>query len=253
MERLPIELREHIYEYLVADDRPKVVPQGEPSRHSPTIPGQADANWNPFRDNPVFNTRIMGHSIGYETRAYFVRTTPIYFRGPQRAYGLEEFLKIEVQPCIYLCDLIRHLRVYLSCETFDRDMQNILLNIHSAWLTEVEKRNSAATHMYERYGRYLEDLRCLFLKEHNVKLEICILHGLPEDPHSQDFWRKYAPQKYNILESIKPLYFSAKDAGVDISVRCEYLKTGYGEDVSWQLDLDAEAWRKRVNSITYSL
>jgi hypothetical protein len=254
LEQLPIELREEIYEYLVANNRPKMVPQVE--HNGPTIPwsesnvgDQAGMSLNPFRDNHVFNTRIMGHDISYETRTYFLRTTPLYFRGSQSVEDLDKLLKLEVQPRKHLLDFIRHLRVYLRCEGFERETQNVQLNIGPSWLTDREKRTSAEIRILERYRSSLECLRHLPFEKHKIKLEICILHDLHEEEHEKIYER----EKYNILEAIKSIYFFTKDAGANISVRYECINTGYGEDVTWELDLDADASGKVIMPHTTSL
>jgi hypothetical protein len=234
----------------VTDDRPKVIPQAEPSDHSPTVPwepnvgDQAATNLNPFRDNYVFNTRIMGYDISYETRAYFLRTTPLYLRGTPRADGLDKLLKIEVQPHQRILDLLRHLRIYIRCETFYRDRQNLHLTMRPAWLLEKEMRRSADLRMYTHYKNSLECLRHLPFSKHAIKLEICILHDCSEDRHGPGTPSRQAQHKYNLIEAIKPLYFFAKNAGANISVRCENFNTGFGEDVSWELDLDADLFAK---------
>jgi hypothetical protein len=44
------------------------------------------------------------------------------------------------------------------------------------------------------------------------------------------------------MEAVKPTYFRIKNAGADVSVRFENFHAAVGSDMTWALELDAEAW-----------
>jgi hypothetical protein len=245
--RLPLELRELIYSYLVADYTPTVVPRTEAGTQNNSDIYRGDdytfnpeydtcRDMNPFRPNYVFDTRVMGQDIAYETREYLLRNTPLYFRGPKDLSDLAKFLDIKIQPCKSIRDCVRHLRVYLRCENLLDQWYSDLEASAPPWIKDNDKRYYGERCIYERYRVSLEDLCNLPYKKHPIKVEICVLHQLALklafEGGSGDM--RY---KYNLFEAIKPTYFHLKKAGADISVRFEYRPTGEGEDVTWQLDM----------------
>jgi hypothetical protein len=134
---------------------------------------------NPFRGNwcnYVFNTRIMGHDISYETRAYFLRTTLLCLRGYRSKDNLTNGFNIDVQPGKYVRDFVRHLCVYLHCMSFEMEMKHLTPNMLPTWLSAEEKIMSAESHIYESYRSYLDELCSLPFDKHAIKLEICIHH-----------------------------------------------------------------------------
>jgi hypothetical protein len=244
---LPLELRELIYSYLVADCLPTVVPKAASSLWDNSLEvasesRQAHQDLNPFRPNYMFNTRVMGKDIAYEAREYLLRKTPVYFSGTHTTTDLARFLKVQTQPGRYVRDLIRYLRVYLRCERLAGQLSTLGDGVAPSWLNEKDKRIYNERRIYETYSASLKGLQNLPYDKHHIKIEICILHTLfGNEEYSMR-------RKTNLLEAIKSTYFHIKKAGAEVTVRSEYVPDGSGYDVTWELDLDADEWEKVCHS-----
>jgi hypothetical protein len=156
---------------------------------------------NPFRGNwcnYVFNTRIMGHEINYETRAYFLRTTPLWLREYRSKEDLKNLFNIEVQPGNHVRDFVRHLCVYLHCVSFEMEMKSLAPNMLPIWLSAEEKIMSAESCIYDSYRSYLEELCSLPSDKHAIKLEICIHHDFTTSLIGHTTPEKIEQYKFNI-------------------------------------------------------
>jgi hypothetical protein len=217
-----------VYKYLM-DDEPAVVP-----------PTESSVTFDPCLSDYKFNRVIMGHETVGEIRSYFLKTTPIYFRGSARPDSLTALLSSFSRIYEPVQDYIRHLRVYLRCDTFLNSMQDLQQAMPDVWNSELVKLGEMK--LYNSYESRLTPLRTLPFYKYKIKLEICAFYDAHEDHLRWNEVMGERRHKHNILEGIKPTYFYAKQAGADISVRFELFGTGDGTDVSWELDLDAEKW-----------
>ncbi|KAH8727386.1 hypothetical protein GQ44DRAFT_725273 [Phaeosphaeriaceae sp. PMI808] len=118
-------------------------------------------------------------------------------------------------------------------------------------VTTTKKKEHAENWVYESHKVRFESLRNLLPKGQDLKLELCVFHNLIVGIFSPK--SEYIRKKYNFLEAIKSTYFHFKDAGADVKVRFEYFFTGEGMDVSWELDVDADAWKERGGRPIYVL
>lgn len=245
--KLPLELRETIYEYIVGASSPKVLPKSEGNDRQ-AFDGWADSAivLDPFKDEPLFEGRIMGIPISDEIREAFIKTTTLYLRGSHQAERLKTLFNMEVTPGgKKVRDLTQHVRMYLRCENFARDsgerMQGPSFGIAS-W--EEDRRQGILRH-YDMYRWRLQSLDALPFEDRRIKVEICVFTtDFEMSPHiySDAFHKKR--ELFNLLESVKPAYFSAKHRGAELYVRCEEFSTGEGMDVTWMFDLDANAWKE---------
>jgi hypothetical protein len=167
---------------------------------------------NPFRGNwcnYVYNTRIMGHEIDYETRAYFLRTTPLWLREYRSKEDLKNLFNIEVQPGKHVRDFVRHLCVYLHCVSSEMEMKSLAPNMLPTWLSAEEKIMSTESRIYESYRSYLEGLRSLPFDEHAIKPEICIHHPLLPLSGTQHL-RKLSNTNSTSSKPLSPYKFMSK-------------------------------------------
>lgn len=215
------------------DDEPVIVPAAE-ERCSP------GAEFDPCQNDYKFNHLIMGEERVEEIREYFLRTTPIYFRGSSRSDSLDALLGMNSWFYRPVRDYIRHLRVYLRCETFLSSMQDVRQAMPDVWNDELIKLSELK--LYHGYEARLAPLRKLPFYKHKIKLEICVFHSAHDDHTHSNEVMSGKRHRHNLLECVKPTYFYAKECGADVSVRYECFDTGHGTDVSWELNLDAEKW-----------
>jgi hypothetical protein len=243
--KLPLEIREMIYEYLVESHLPRVLPKTEDYNHATCVHIASTTSQtscvDPFHDEYIFDESIMGKDTSNETQTHLLRTTPLYLRGRHLASDIPSLFDISTSSCKHLRDHVRYLRVYLRCENFERDVSSLMTESDPVWLGDEVKRNNSELQIYDEYRSHLENLCNLPFQSHRIQLELCIFHNL--DEHTT-ITSESARRKYNILETIKPTYFFVKDSGADIVVRYENYSTGLGTDVTWELDLDAETWGK---------
>jgi hypothetical protein len=176
-----------------------MVPQAEKWQTDGQHP--TETGLDPFRGNYVFNTRVMGYDVSYETRAYFLRTTPLSFRGSRSKGDLDKLLSIAVWPGKDVRDFIRHLRLILHCGSFDEDLQIMALNILPDSLSIEEKTSIAESRVYDTYHSYLANISSLPFDKHTIKLEICILHGFISHPSLVEEYQRIERYKYNIFEA----------------------------------------------------
>jgi hypothetical protein len=231
-----------IYGYLVDIHVPRVVPKSEEHSQMNMLPRRGNAepqmDINPFRDEYLFDVHFMESDTSNEIRAYFLKRTPLYFRGSHFPDDLTRLLDLPTLPRRKLRDLIRHLRVYLRCEALISDTQALRAEFCPPWLSEDEKIDRSERQVYDGYRARLEVLRNLPYKNNKIKLEVCIFYN------SHHFKIESTRNKYNILEAVKSTYFNFKNAGGDMTVRYEDYSTGEGRDVTWELELDRDAWEK---------
>ena len=248
-----------VYEHLVNTGTPRVIPQSEGNAQDSisSIGRRTYGENDPFGNEAASDSRVMGQAVSKEIKELFVRKTPFYFRGSKNAEHIGAFLNIEVTPGKFMMNLIQHLRLHLQCETFEEDMNSFLSGIPLVFESEGDRRSHGEHRMYDTYRRRLCMLRHMPYNSRKIKLEICIFHNLVS-PHTWNTVTSCTRKKYNILEAVKPMYFHAKGSGADVSVRYENFSTGEGMDVTWELDMDTEAWeevgsRNPVSSINIPL
>jgi hypothetical protein len=149
---------------------------------------------------------------------------------------VKPFLDIQLQSGKYIRDLIRHLRVYLCCDTILVDAIPDCLH-HQATAR-------AAMSIYDRtsgisynatmippslkepvaqaiYRSRLDGLPALNYADHKVTLQICV------------FYTPVIVQELEYISSfvhtlMKPVFYEAKNAGAHVAVRWEDFSTGRG-------------------------
>lgn len=245
--KLPLELRQMVYENLVDVHSPIMIPRSEKTAQpeyvsNPSIP--VPRSLNPLDGHFAFDVRVVGRQIANETREYFLRRTPLFFRG---SGNLATLLELTAVPGKQIQDVTRHLRVYVRAEAFETELSGFLRGLPDVFSSQAERRAHGEARMYDAYAKRLTALDDIPFKDRKIKLEICILHefgiwGAGEEEGEAE--RANAYHKYNVLEAIKHTYFKAKTSGAEITVRYENSYTGAGADVTWELDADSERWQE---------
>jgi hypothetical protein len=234
-----------VYANLIDMTSPIVVPQAEDSIRIAQSTRQVSDHHDPFQRVAAFDADIMSPQISHEVRELAMRRTPIYVRGTQCMDPIAALLSTRVSPGTSVRDVIHHLRVYLRCETFEKDISEHLSTVSPLFEPQEEQRMLAEPRMFETYRRRLKKLEDLPFSEHKIKVEICILHEFYERHNFDDLVDASQTRKWlNLLEAVKPTYFYLKDEGADVSVRCENYHAAQGSDMTWAFDLDEEAWRE---------
>lgn len=243
--KLPLELREMVYENLVDLTSPIVIPKEENSTNIIKNSTQISENHDPFQKVAAFDSDIMGPQIAHETRELTMRKTLICLRGAQCIDPIAALTSTRVSPGKSVRDAIRHLRVYLRCETFEKDLSEHLAKVSPLFEPEEEQRRHAEPRMYASYSRRLKRLEELPYNEHKIKVEICILHEFFERHNFDERVDSSQTRKLlNLMEAVKPTYFHLKDAGAEVSIRCENFHAARGSDMTWAFDLDEKAWKE---------
>ncbi|KAF2829990.1 hypothetical protein CC86DRAFT_178373 [Ophiobolus disseminans] len=238
-----------IYENLVDISLPRIVPEAEGSAEDGLNQhiGPAAA-FGPFRNEPVFDSYVMGSQISIEIREFFIKRAPLYFRGWHNTQHINVLLDAVVSPEKLVRDLTQNMRMYLRCETFDNDISSYVDRSPLMCATHEEQQSHGEHLLYDTYRKRVRALEKLAFGNRKIKLEICIFQSLYEVPALVGFPTKSKDMRrlYNILEAIKPTYFCVKDQGAQVTVRCENFYSGEGLDMTWVLDADAEAWKTRA-------
>jgi hypothetical protein len=231
--RLPLKLREKVYENLVDPTIPIVVPKIEGTDralhlHSDGLRQHPTIDLNPFGGNRYFDSHIVGPHISEYIQALALRKTPFYFRGCRNAPDVKSFLDIQLKNGTHIRDHIRLVRVYLRCESFSGN---------AVYPQTPNSSHTSQTHLpialdeearYAMYASRLRGLHTLNYTKHKVSLEICVFYSAAVLRNHDN---RYI--KRNLFECVKPAYYSAKVAGADARVRGEDFMTGRGED--WTL------------------
>ncbi|KAF2036085.1 hypothetical protein EK21DRAFT_46860, partial [Setomelanomma holmii] len=173
----------------------------------------------PFSDKYVFDPNIMGATISREIRYFYIKNTPIYFRGCHDADQVGRRLHVNVFAGQRVRDVVRHLRIYLRCENFMSYLSGLPTGL--PYFEDLdERRVRGERYMYELWCSRLAPLHQLPYDKHKIKVEICIFHNFHNiwgslDTNEDEDQR----QKYNLLETVKPVYTHIKRAGANVSVR----------------------------------
>jgi hypothetical protein len=115
--KLPIELREQVYQSLFDRDIPRVVPKSRSARNDQDYMEVREI----FPDGYVFDQKIMGVATVREIQETLLRTTPIYLREDTYYSSLRQLLNTKLSRGRYVRDFIRYLRVYLDFDQFTSD------------------------------------------------------------------------------------------------------------------------------------
>lgn len=226
-----------MYLELIDPNIPRVIPDvysGSLTHEAVPRSPQTLVQLDPFSKAYMFDAKIVGTETSNEVRSLLLNTTPVYIRGPLCAHELERFLNVPMPYNRCIRDVVRHLRIYLRCETFLPDSTRIQCQVPPV-LYGNETRNHGEHFTYETYRSNLVNLDSLPHEKRKINVEICVFHNV----RSKD-----TRIKWNLLEAVKSTYFTIKAAGSNVTVRYENFDTGEGSDVSWELDLDAELWEQ---------
>jgi len=220
--------------------------------HPSSMVNVAPVDLDPFGKDPFFDdSRILGPDISAEIRKFYLRKTPLYFRGAQNAEDIEPLLSAFVSHGTMVRDCVRHLRIYLRCENFDDDLDRYLAGVPSVFESSEEEIAYGERQLYNMYSKRLRPLQDLPFEASKIKLEICIFHSLDERVFLCPGTKfRHETRMYNLLEAVKPTYFLAR-AGAEVTVRCENFFTGAGSDMTWALEANSEAWKgvsRRIHS-----
>jgi hypothetical protein len=182
--KLPLELREMVYENLVDPSSPRVVPRSEESKpdvQSSTARPIDSWNGGLFEVEHACHPEVMGLQTSDEIREYLVRKTPLYIRGTRTQYDqLQRLLQTSVSSGRLVRDFTRHLRVYLRCEDFEAGLKDYLAGARPLYEATKDRRRLGERRMYDIYRRRLESLHRLPFDRHKIKIEICIFHDFFE-------------------------------------------------------------------------
>jgi hypothetical protein len=180
--RLPLELREKVYENLFDLTIPIIVPKTEDidrtlHSHSDGMRKHPTIYLNPFGGNRYFDSHVVGPHISEDIQELALRKTPFYFRGCRNAPDVKSFLDIQFQNGTQIRDYIRHLRVYLRCDNFSgaavyEQTPNSSRTKHT--LLPIETGEEAR---YAMYASRLRGVHTLNYTKHKIRLEICVFYN----------------------------------------------------------------------------
>jgi hypothetical protein len=170
-----------------------------------------------FHGEYIFDRKVMGVPTSQEIQEAFLRTTPIYFRGVATYTHVKQLLDVQLSSGKYVRDLVRHLRVYLRFERFATDRSSV-----SSSVVPLESLFSASqleVALYQSYSGRLDGLEQLSLRDHKIKLEICVFYffNVYDSRDSEEDCR----MRCNLFQTVKPAYYKAKSAGADVTVHWE--------------------------------
>ena len=236
--RLPIELREKVYESLFDHDVPRAVPKSEDANNTHRWNNTLDAT-DVFHNEYIFYEKVMGLVISQEVQDICFRTTPIYFRGCKSFPDVNDLLSIQLPSGKHCRDLVRHLRVYLRFEHFQNEKAVELLSQPTilppnSLFTEAQLE----LEMYKAYSARLDALAQLPSQTHKIKLEICVLYGRIWGRLGGDEERV----RCNLFETVKSVYYHAKRAEADVSVHWEDFESGERMPATRLYDEDIDSW-----------
>jgi len=237
--KLPLELREKISLSLFDRDVPRTVSRTESETDTQTSTSRVHAS-DIFHDEYIFDEKVMGFSTSQEIQETCLRTAPIYFRGCSPLSDVERLVCVHF-PYGNVGDIIRHLRIYLRFEHFQRDKtkaatQPAILPPYSLF-TEAQLE----LEMYKKNSTCLDALAKLPFLAHKIKLEICIFYSGGSQRNSQENIRT----RYNLFETVKPAFYRLKNAGADVSVHWEDIvdhENAGRMDATELYEANAEAW-----------
>jgi len=106
-EKLPIELREKIYELLLDFTDGLAVPRYDKKYTNNTLT---------FPSTYLFSPSIVGRMVCNEVQQLFVRTTPVNFHGLLDGITIDALLDTRLPSGSLIRDLVRHLRVFVRYE-----------------------------------------------------------------------------------------------------------------------------------------
>ncbi|CAE7024192.1 hypothetical protein P3342_005370 [Pyrenophora teres f. teres] len=222
---LPSELRENVYKHIFDTTNPIVVPRldkvksvtpinrihcGVKREQSSTKQDPMD----PFAFDYYFSPAIMGLPTSIDIQDLAFRKNPFYFRGCRNSPKVTDFLDLKVQSGKHIRDLVRHLRVYLRCEDFERDViyetQVVPPTTIKVSASIIQTMDEPAT--YAQYRSRLDGLQTLNYANHKIVLEVCVFYK----QHTLD---SVDNVKLNLFECVHSVYHDAKQAGADVRVR----------------------------------
>lgn len=230
---LPIELRENVYKYLLDYDTPTILPQDAKS-------------YQPYKNEFYFDQSLVGSPTALEIRDLYMRAIPTYF---QIELGSnDQTSEILVVLGTYFHEtgkafrhMVRHVRLLLRCEDFNQLAWEMQSSVPPVLRNDPEYKSHGELFALEKIRSKFAELKSLPYENQHIKVEICIRQS-DELPCFGINTEKKNNRVYNLLETVKDVYFHAKNAGADIAVFVQNSYSGAIIDTTWQLDLDADQY-----------
>lgn len=242
--KLPIELRQKVYEELVGLFEPRIFPEHGWESSSSALCWEKNSGPRRaciFPDEIAFDERLMGTEVCCEIMEFYLRRTPIYFHAYPGGPNLADFLSVQLATGKRIASLIRHIRILLRWDMVENNFVNMV-------------PSSDSEHEKTAYSSCQFDLKVLMwlnYTDYEIILDMCILHnsGSGSSEHPLDTCR----MRHNLIEVMKPAAYYAKHHGARVTLRLENHRTSVGEDVTWRLEVDTALWEKVRRSITLTL